>query len=139
MTSQISWPLIGGKHLRKIFGKSSENLRKVFRKMEASDWLLKIVGREIDDIISKNSSKRLISLTSWPHIDHIFRSQDSTSESVGKGSGIFDKARGKKEGRGRWGKAIKKRGGVGGGRTKKCGGWGGWVGDDVIEKIKKIK
>ena len=84
--------------------------------MEASDWLLKIVGREIDDIISKNSSKRLISLTSWAHIDHIFRSQDSTSESVGKDSGIFDKARGKKEGRGGWGKDI-----------KKCGGWDGWV------------
>ena len=25
MTSQISWLLIGGEHLRKIFGKSSEN------------------------------------------------------------------------------------------------------------------
>ena len=34
-------------------------------------------------------------------------------------------------------KARKKRGGVGGGRTKKIRV--GWVGDDVIEKNKKIK
>ena len=39
----------------------------------------------------------------------------------------------KKEGRGGWGKARKKEGGVGGGRTKNQGGVGG-VGDDVIEK-----
>ena len=37
-----------------------------------------------------------------------------SSESVGKGSGMVGKARGKKAGRGGWGKKRKKRGGVGG-------------------------
>ena len=109
--------------------------------MEASDWLLKIVGREIDHRRSKNSLKRLISLTSSAPCDHIFRSQDGTSESVGKGSGIF--------GHLRQGRRKKKRGGVGGGRKEKRGeGWVGegqkkgaeggvgWVGNDVMEKSK---
>ena len=46
----------------------------------------------------------------------------------GKGSGIVGNLRqGKRKnsGRGGWGKARKKEGGVGGGRTIKCGGWGG--------------
>ena len=88
-----------------------------------NDWLLKIVGREIDDIRSKNSSKRLISLTSWASCDHIFRSHDGTSESVGKGSGHLRESSArqeKKKGRGGWGKGKKKkRGGVGGEGTKK--------------------
>ena len=113
-----------------IFGKSSENLRKALRKMEASDWLLKIIGRNLDDIRSKNSSKRLISLTSWDHIDPIFRSHDGSSESVGKGSGIFgnlgqDKREKKRGGVG-GGRKEKKRGGVGG-AGKKSAGWDGWV------------
>ena len=87
--------------------------------MEASDWLLKIVGREIDDRRSKNSSKRLISLTSSAPCDHIFRSQDGTSERVRESSAIFGRQEEKIEGRGGWGKERKKRGGVGGGRTKK--------------------
>ena len=101
--------------------------------MEASDWLLKIVGREIDDRRSKNSSKMLISLTSSATCDHIFRSHDGTSKSVGKGSGIFGnlrKSSARQEGKKRGGvgggrKEEKTRGGVGGGRTKKFGGWGG--------------
>ena len=96
--------------------------------MEASDWLLKIIGRNLDDIRSKNSSKRLISLTSWDHIDPIFRSHDGSSESVGKGSGIFGNlGQDKRE---------KKRVGVGGAGKKSAGGGVGWVGNDVIEKIK---
>ena len=105
--------------------------------MEASDWLLKIDGREIDDRRSKNSSKMLISLTSSATCDHIFRSHDGTSKSVGKGSGIFGnlrksseifgKARGKKEGRGGWGKERRKNEGRGWrGKDKKV--WRvGWV------------
>ena len=76
--------------------------------------------------------KKLISLTSWDTCDPIFRSHDGTLESVGKGSGVFGKARGKKEGRGGWGK---KSGRGGWGRTKNQGGVG-WVDDDNIEKIK---
>ena len=92
--------------------------------MEASDWLLKIVRRNIDDRKSKNSLKRLISLTSWDHCDHIF-------QSVGKGSEIFGnrrqgKRKKKRGGVGGWGKERKKVGRGGWGRTKKkCGGWGG--------------
>ena len=103
--------------------------------MEASDWLLKIVGREIDDRRSKNSSKMLISLTSSATCDHIFRSHDGTSESVGKGSGIFGNLRQgkrKKRGEGWVGKERrKKRGEVGGGRRKSVEGG---ACDDVIEK-----
>ena len=55
------------------------------------------------------------------------------SARVGEWSGRQEE---KKEGRGGWGKARKK-GGVGGGRTKKIRE--GWVGDDVIEKIKNKK
>ena len=58
--------------------------------------------------------KKLISLTTWDTCDPIFRSHDGTLESVGKGSGIFGKARGKKEGRVGWGKKIRE----------------GWVGKD---------
>ena len=96
--------------------------------MEASDWLLKIVSREIDDRRSKNSSKMLISLTSSATCDHIFRSHDGTSESVGKGSGIFGNLRQgkrKKRGEGWVGEGKKKKEGRGGwGKEKKCGGWG---------------
>ena len=55
-----------------------------------------------------------------------------SSESVGKGSGMVVKARGKKRGGVGGGRQEKKRGGVGGGRTKK--NREGWVGDDVIKK-----
>ena len=110
--------------MESIFGKSSENLQKVVRKMETSDWLLKIVGRKAMTSCLKIAQKRLISLTSWDPSDHIFRSQDGTLESVAKGSGIIGKARGKKRGGEGW---------VGG--RKKI--WEGWVGDDVIEKINK--
>ena len=68
--------------------------------MEASDWLLKIVGRKAMTYNLKIARKRLISLTSSAHFDHIFRSQDGPSESVDKGSGIFGKARGTKRGEG---------------------------------------
>ena len=44
MTSQFSWLLIGGEHLRK----SSEIFGKIFGKRAASDWLLKIFRRDID-------------------------------------------------------------------------------------------
>ena len=71
----------------------------------------------------KIAQKRLISLTSWDPSDYIFRSQDCTSESVGKGSGIIGNARGEKEGRGGWGK--KKNLGVVGGERKNQGGVGG--------------
>ena len=118
-TSSISWLLIGGEHLRK-------NLRKVVQKMEASDWLLKIVGRKSMTSYLKIAQKKLISLTSWDPCDPIFRSHDSTSESVGKSSGIFGKARGKNEGRGGWGKDQKKVRRV---------GWGGWV----MTSSKKIQ
>ena len=71
------------------------------------------------------------------------------SESVGKGSGIVVKARGKKGGEG-WvveGKIERGEGWVGEGKKerrerwvregkKKREGRGGWVGDEVIEKIK---
>ena len=77
--------------------------------------------------------KKAISLTSWDTCDPIFRSHDGTLESVGKGSGIFGMAKGKK-----------KRGGVDGGKIRegwvgkeKSQGKVGWVDDDVIEKIKK--
>ena len=101
--------------MESIFGKSSQNLRKVVRKMEASDWLLKIVGRKAMTSCLKIAQKRLISLTSWDPSDHIFRSQDGTLESVAKGSGIIGKARGKRgEGRGGWGE-------------EKKSGRGGWV------------
>ena len=108
--------------MESIFGKSSQNLRKVVRKMEASDWLLKIVGRKAMTSCQKIAQKRLISLTLWDPSDHIFRSQDGTSESVGKGSGIIGKARGKKEGRGGWGRKKSGRGGLG---RKNQGGVGG--------------
>ena len=113
MTSSISWLLIGGEHLRKIFGKSLESCSE-------NGWLLKIVGRDIDDIRSKNSSKRLISLTSWASCDHIFRSHDGTSESVGKGSGHLRESSARQE---------KKKGGVGGGKERKKRGEG-WVGKE---------
>ena len=73
----------------------------------------------------------LISLTSWDTCDHIFRSHDGTSESVGKGSGIFGHLRKcKKKKKREWvggGRKEKKRGGDGEGRTKKVRrvGWGG--------------
>ena len=67
----------------------------------------------------------LISLTSSDTCDHIFRSHDGTSESVGKGSGIFGKARRKKKREGWVGEGKKKEGRGGWGRTKKGGGWGG--------------
>ena len=115
-----------------MFGKSSENLRKALRKMEASDWLLKIVRQNLDDIRSKNSSKRLISLTSWDHIDPIFQSHDGSSKSVGKGSGIFGnlgQGKRKKRGEGWVGEGKKKRGeGWVGQDKKKCGGWVGMGG-----------
>ena len=62
-------------------------------------------------------------------------------ESVGKGSGLVGKARGKKAGRGGWGKPRKKAGRGGWGKKRKKEGGVGGVGDDVIEneKIKKIK
>ena len=46
---------------------------------------------------------------------------------VGKGSGMVGKARGKKAGRGGWGKKRKKRGGVGE-KIKKKEGRGEWGG-----------
>ena len=61
-----------------------------------------------------------------------------SSESVGKGSGIVGKARGKKRGEGWVGESKKERGRGGWGKDKKSGR-GGWVGDDVIEKIKNEK
>ena len=76
----------------------------------------------------KIARKRLTSLTSSAPSDPIFRSWDGPSESVGKGSGIVGKARGKKRGEGWVGKGKKKRGeGWVGKGKKKCGGWGGWV------------
>ena len=70
LTSQISWLLIGGEHLRK----SSENLRKNLRKTAASDWLLKIFRRDIDFPKMQKNRKKLIRLTSWDTLDQIFRS-----------------------------------------------------------------
>ena len=89
----------------------------------------------------KIAQKRLISLTSSAPCDHIFRSQDGTSESVGKGSGIFGhlrQGRRKKRGEGWVGEGKKKRGRGGFGKDKKKGAEGGvgWVGNDVMEKNK---
>ena len=75
--------------------------------MEASDWLLKIVGRQTMASCLNVAQKQLISLTSWDTCDPIFRSHDGTLESVGKGSGNFGKARGKKRGEGWMGKKIR--------------------------------
>ena len=97
--------------MERIFEKSSESAS------ENGGFLLVVENRRTksDDIISKNISKKVISLTSSAHFDHIFRSQDGPSESVGKGSGIFGKARGTKRGEGWVGEGKKKeRGGVGG-------------------------
>ena len=67
--------------------------------------------------------KKLISLTSWDTCDPIFQSHDGTLESVGKGSGIFGKAKGKKRGEGWMGE--KDQGGVGGEGQKIRKEWGG--------------
>ena len=72
----------------------------------------------------------LISLTSSAHFDPIFRSHDPTSESVRKGSGHLRKSSERQE----KGGEDKNQGGVGRGgqKVRRVG----WVGDDVIEKIK---
>ena len=95
-----------------------------------------------DDIMSKNSPKKFISLTSWDPSNHISalrqasaRVRESSARQEekkrgGVGGGKQERKRGGEGG----GKARKKEGGVGGGRTKNQGGVGGWVGDDVIKK-----
>ena len=112
--------------MESIFGKSSENLRKVFLKMEAYDWLLKIVGRQTMTSCLNIAPKKLISLTRWDTCDPIFRRHCGSLESVGKGSGIFGKARVKKRGEGWMGEEKIREGWVG--KDKKSGRDGvGWM------------
>ena len=148
MTSQFSWLLIGGEHLRK----SSEIFGKIFGKRAASDWLLKIFRRDIDFPKMQKIDKKLIRLTSWATSDPIFRrwswlliGGEHLRKSVGNRRKIFGKgrknlrksvgkARRKKSREGWVGKARKKQGGVGGGWPERKRE--GWVDDDVIKKNK---
>ena len=105
-----------------------QNLRKNLGKMETSDWLLKIVGRESNDIRSKNSPKISLCWRMGPFRPQF--SEDDVTESWLLISGedlrkIFGKRR-QGFGNGRQGKRKKKRGGVGEGRQeeKKRGGVG---------------
>ena len=127
MTSWISWLLIGGEHLRK-------NLRK----MVASDWLLKIVGRKSDDIGSKNSSKISLVWRMGP-LRPYFPKMTSQMSWLRIGGEDLRKIVGKRRqgfGNRRQGKRKKKRGGVGWGRQeRKREGWVGWV----MTSSKKIK
>ena len=133
MTSQFSWLLIGGEHLRK----SSEIFGKIFGKRAASDWLLKIFRRDIDfPKMQKKIDKKLIRMTSWATSDPIFRrwswlliggehlrkSSENLRKNLRKSVGKARRKKSregwvgegqKKAGRGRWGKARKKEGRVG--------------------------
>ena len=147
MKSSISWLLIGGEDLRKIFGKSSES------GSENGGFWLAVENRRppSDDLMSKNSSKKAQSLTLWGPSDHIFRWRRHTHwlwiggedlrKIVGKrrqGFGNGRQGKRKKEGNGGWGKARKKEGRGGWGKDKKKqGGVGGWWRHQ--KKIKKLK
>ena len=82
--------------------------------MAASDWLLKIVGRQAMTSCQKIAPKKLISLTSWDPSDHIFE-DDVTYTWLGIGGEDLRKIVGKR------------RQGFGNGwqgMRKKCGeGW----------------
>ena len=63
-----------------------------------------------------------------PGLGLVERIFGKSSESVNKGLEMVSKARGKKAGRGGWGKARKKEGRGGWGKDKKIReGWVGWM------------
>ena len=102
--------------------------------MAASDWLLKIVGRQAMTSCQKIAQKKFISLTSRDPSDHISalrqasaRVRESSARQEGKKRGEGWVGESKKErGEGRVGEGKKERGRGGWGKDKKIRE--GWVG-----------
>ena len=82
-------------------------------------------------------------MTSWDTCDQISEATTAFRKASERVRAIFRnlrKGKRKKEGRGGWGKEGKKAGrGVGKDKKKSAEGGVGWVGDDVIKKIKNEK